>query len=189
MNLSFVRAVLFCAVDSFFDGCTVRWAEQIMTRPKLPYITMRTGDVQRTAFPVLDEDDRFYSAGTTLELNLYAKGRKVIYKDDATVNYENTSVEDLADLVNYLESDKITDRLAEHGISIFPISDIRNLSELENESKYRFRANVEFEVRFPMVANGPYGYSDRVPNSSGGGSESMGYAEEPIIEDVEIEEE
>ncbi len=64
----------------------------------------------------------------------------------------------------------------------------RDLSFLENETAYRYRAMAEYAVSFVIQADGAYGIGGmEIPNSSGGGTKEM--AETPIeaIKEVEIE--
>lgn len=72
MNMESVESVIYNVTAEFFHGATVIWVEQVNTKPDLPYVTLKTGNLNRTRFPVVDDDgNRFYPCSTLLEINLY----------------------------------------------------------------------------------------------------------------------
>lgn len=192
MNLTEVKEKIYDFAALFFKGATIIWSEQIITKPTLPYVTLKVGSIKRTAFPVEDEDgNRKYHCGTTLEVNLYTRGLLITDGEGttATENYANTAMSDLNDFVTFIESEGMTDVMAGFDIAIALFSPPRDLSELQNDIKYRYRSMAEFTVTYTEMANGYYGIANMpiVPNSSGGGTEDMTQTLESI-EDVEIEE-
>lgn len=191
MNLAEVKDILYELTDSFFKGATVVWSEQINTKPPLPYITLKCGGVNRTSFPVADgEGGRAYHVKTTFEVNLFTKGQPVTVGEGVTGNYANTAVSDLTEFTNYMDSEMIVDIIAGYGMDIMLMPPVRDLTELQNDSKYRYRAMAEFTVSFVQEAGGPYGTGGMplVPNSSGGGTKEMAEAETETIEEIEITE-
>nr|DAI16847.1 MAG TPA: hypothetical protein [Caudoviricetes sp.] len=187
MTLENVKSVLYDVTSDFFKDATVVWAEQINTKPELPYVTLKTGGIRKSQFPIIDGDSRFYNCSTTLEINLYTKGKAVTTGDKVTGNYVNTATSDLADFFSFLESDIVVDQLAMHGLDICLEPPVRDLTGLQNDSKYRYRSMAEATISFSQEANGPYGLGGRsIPNSSGGGTSEMANAETDIIEEVEI---
>ena len=80
--------------------------------------------------------------------------------------------------------------IAGYGMDIMLMPPVRDLTNLQNDSKYRYRAMAEFTVSFVQEADGPYGMGGMplVPNSSGGGTKEMAEAETETIEEVEITE-
>lgn len=191
MNLAEVKDRLYELTDSFFKGATVIWSEQINTKPPLPYIALKCGGVGRTSFPVGDgEGRRVYQSKTTWEVNLFTKGQPITVGEGVTGNYANTAVSDLSEFANYLDSEEIVDIIAGYGMDITLMPPVRDLTNLQNDSKYRYRAMAEFTVSFVQEADGPYGMGGMplVPNSSGGGTKEMAEAETETIEEVEITE-
>lgn len=190
MRLEEVEDVLYGITSKFFTGATVIWSEQINTKPPLPYVTLKVGGVQRTAFPIINEDGtRYYPCSTVAEINLYTKGKPVTVRENATGNYANTAVSDMIDFFNFVESDNVTDLLAMNGMDISLIQPVRDLTDLQNDSRYRYRAMAEATVSFAMEADGPYGVGGiAAPNSSGGGTAEMAKAVFDTIEEVEITE-
>lgn len=193
MNLSEVKDKIYDVASAFFSGAAVMWSEQINTVPPLPYVTLKVSGIRRAAFPVEDEDgERTYQCSTVLEVNLYTKGKELKSSvPNATVNYVNTATSDLMDFANYVESEGITDLLAENAMDISLMPPVRDLTELKNDSRYRYRAMAEFSVSFVGTANGRYGIhgNAEVPNSSGGGTAEMAAVMIEPIEDFEIVEE
>ncbi len=189
MNLEEVKEVLYDITAMFFHGAAVIWAEQINTKPPLPYITLKIGSIQRTAFPFIAADGgRYYPCQTTLEINLYTKGRPVTVEAHVTGNYANTAAPDLMDFFNFAESEEITDMMAKKGIEVTLIPPVRDLTALLNDSKYRYRAMAEAAVTFVQEADGRYGINgiSAAPNSSGGGTPEMAEAVIETIKEVEI---
>lgn len=193
MNLEEVKDKLYELTSVFFGkGATIVWAEQINTKPKLPYVTLKTNGIKRNVF-LLQEDDgrRFYHCETTFEINLYTSGKKMTKGTKSTANYANTATSDLMDFFNFLDSEFGIDFLSENEMSISLMRNVRDLTQLENESKYRYRAMAEAVVSFMTEASGLYGIKNTssFPNSSGGGSQEQANTEIEQIETVLFEQE
>lgn len=191
MNLAEVKERLFDLTELFFNGATVIWSEQINTKPPLPYVTLKCGGVNRTSFPVDDGDGRrVYQAKTTWEVNLYTKGQPITVGEGVTGNYANTAVSDLTEFTVFLDSESVVDIIAGYGMDVTLMPPVRDLTNLQNDSKYRYRAMAEFSVSYVQEADGPYGTGGMplVPNSSGGGTKEMADAVSETIEEVEITE-
>lgn len=189
MSIEEVRQTLYDTVSDFFVGATVIWAEQVITIPSFPYVTLKIGPLQRNAFPIFKDDfTRYYLCSVTAEINLYTQGKKIETKGNALANYANTAISDMTDFFNYLESEIITDMLAGKGIDISLIPPVRDLSELLNDSRYRYRAMAEATISFALEADGMYGISGMAaaPNSSGGGTQEMVDIDYVPIEEAEI---
>ena len=189
MTLEDVKSMIYDITAEFFCGATVIWAEQINTKPETPYITLKLGGIRKTLFPLVNGDERAYSCSTTLEVNLYTKGKAITVVERVTGNYINTATSDLFDYFSFIESDVIVDRLAAYGLDITLEPPIRDLTALQNDSKYRYRAMAEATVSFIQNANGPYGVGGRtLPNASGGGTVEMSNTITDIIEEADIKE-
>ena len=192
MNLTEVREKLYDLTERFFQAATIIWSEQINTRPSPPLVELKCGPISRTAYPVIDDDgNRIYHESVTWEVNLYTKGKPIEVGDNTVGNYINTATSDLMDFMNFLESDEITDEIAGWGMSISLNPPVRDLTDLENDSRYRYRAMAELAVSFAQESGGPYGLRGEAqfPNSSGGGTAEQAYMEDYVIEEVEIKEE
>ena len=51
MNMESVESVIYDVTAEFFHGATVIWAEQVNTKPDLPYVTLKTGNLNRNHLP------------------------------------------------------------------------------------------------------------------------------------------
>lgn len=186
MNLNEVKAVVYSVVSLFFSGACVIWAEQINTTPPLPYVTLKVSGINKSRVPIVNKDDfneMYYPSSTTLEVNLYTAGKPVTDGSDGeqvTGNCENTAMSDLNDFFNFAESEYMTDFLTGKGVDISLIPPIRDLTTLQNNREYRYRAMAEATISFSQEANNAYGvgYMTDIPNSSGGGIQKL--AETPI---------
>ncbi len=191
MNLEMVKEVLYDIASMFFGQAVVIWAEQVNTKPVPPYVSLKVGNLNRTRFPLISEDgSRYYPCSTAMEINLYTKGKPISRQENATGNFMNTAVSDLNDFFQFVESEEITDLLAGKGMDVLLILPVRDLTGLENDSRYRYRAMAEATVSFPQEADGRYGIGGMpdAPNDSGGGSAEMAETEGSVIERIEIEE-
>lgn len=192
MNQRMVKEKLYDATALFFVGATVIWAEQIITKPSLPYVTLKLGGINRSAFPVEDgEGRRLYYCSTLAEVNLYTNGEPITEGEGHTGNCINTAMADLMEFSNFLESEAMVNFFSAVGIDVYLMPPVRDLTSLQNDSKYRYRAMVEYAITFVMEAGGYYGLAGMcpAPNSSGGGTEEM--VKEPIgtIDEAEVKEE
>lgn len=192
MTIECLKERIYDLVLMFFKSHSTKviWSEQINTMPKLPYLTLKLGSVNRTAFPVISQDgERYYPAKTTLEINLYTRGKKMSGDSWSTPNYGNTAVEDMLGFVNFLESDFVTDLTAEWGFGMSLMETVRDLTALQNDSAYRYRSMAEFFISFDVNAGGGYGISgfQEDISTSGGGTAEMANTEEYILERAEIE--
>lgn len=193
MNLSQVRDKLFDITAMFFEQATVIWAEQIATKSLVPYVTIKTGSINKPLFPCVDDETKikYYPCSTIAEINLYTKGRPINVSENMTGNYENTALDDMMDFIKFIESDVVIDIIAKHGLDIQLMSPIRDLSELMNDTTYRYRSMAEFTINYIEEAKGQYGISSnaQIPNSSGGGKKDFDKEELYVIESIEIKEE
>lgn len=191
MNLLTVKEAICEVTEMFFTGASVIWTEQINTKPPVPYITLKMGGVNKSTFPVIDnEGNRYYPCKATLELNLYTKGKPVVIEKGVTGNYENTATSDMLDFFKFLESDIMVDVLAGKGIDVMLMPPVRDLTDLQNDRSYRYRSMAEATVSWSEDAEGPYGIGGNtmIPNSSGGGTTEMLETEADVITEIEITE-
>lgn len=188
MNLNEAKEAFRRIVSRFFTGASIRWTEQIGTVPGPPYLTLKFGSIQRRAFPVEDPAaGRCYHCQTVAEVNLYTKGKPLTAGQNTTINYANTAASDLMEFSNFLESEGIVDELTDMDVSLK--GQIRDLSFLENDRYYRYRAMAEYDVSFVMEAGGRYameGMAD-IPNPSGGGTKALSEAETGFFTEAETE--
>lgn len=193
MNHSDAKDALYDIVSGFFPGATVIWAEQKATTPKPPYITLKMKDETPNSMPIVNNITlgRYYQCTSLCEINLYTKGALVGSGENAVKNYRNTALEDMADFFMYLDSDYGYYEQKKKEITIILNPPIRDLSSLENDAAYRYRALAEFEVKYVRNASGPYGvrFISSAPNSSGGATAPMVEKEDEEITKLIVKEE
>lgn len=193
MNMSEVRDRLYDVTAMFFTGATILWSEQIATKPKPPYVTLKVSGINKPLHPIRDEESGafFYPCSTLLEVNLHTMGKPITIGKNVTGNYENTAQDDLMEFVKFLESPMVLDLLEQYNLDVQLMPPIRDLTELMNETKYRYRAMAELTISYMEVAEGGYGISNmpNIPNFSGGGNKELAKAETYEIEEIEIKEE
>lgn len=191
MSMSKIEGHIYELVAEFFAGATVLWAEQMNTKPKVPYITLKTGAINKSFFPVSGDEPgtSFFICSTILEVNLFTPGRR--REGAGLTNYENTAVSDMMDFVLYLESEAVLDKLAGYDLDIQLMPPVRDLTELLNDSRYRYRSMAEFTVNFILESSGRFGVSgmEQIPNSSGGGNKELAESATETIENIVIEKE
>lgn len=189
MTFSEVKKFIYKLVKRYHPGAMVVWTKTKGVTPKPPYITLGYSNLNRSAFPLSDDEreHRYYNYDFTLEINLYTVGKEV--KAGNGSYFENTAVEDLEEFIRFLDSDGITEELAKKNVTIVMNPPIRDLSELIGDTKFSYRSMCEFTVLFAGMADGEYGvYGSQAPNPSGGGLNEYAEAEAFVIDKVEISE-
>lgn len=193
MTLGDAKKLIYETVGSYFPGAMIVWEKTKGVTPKPPYITLGYKNLERSLFPLKDDEGehRYYNYAFTLEMNLYTIGKEIEVNGTPTGSYENTALEDIEEFIRYLDSEEITDKLSDKEISVVLNPPIRDLSEIIGSTKFNYRSMCEFSVTFVGLADGLYGVqgSKMIPNSSGGGLETFADTEMPAIENVIIQEE
>lgn len=191
MTFSEVKKFIYELVKRYHPGAMVVWTKTKGVTPKPPYITLGYSNLNRSAFPLSDDEreHRYYNYDFIFEINLYTVGKEV--KAGNGSYFENTAVEDLEEFIRFLDSDGITEELAEKNVTIVMNPPIRDLSELIGDTKFNYRSMCEFTITFVGLADGKYGVSgiQTVPNPSGGGMKEFVEAETYAIEEIRIHEE
>lgn len=215
MTLNELQEHLLDLAERYFSGATVIWAQEKAVKPTPALVTLRTGNVSRPLQPITEVIDGvpcgYYPSRVLLEVNLFTKGRAYRLKDGKTAAQENTAVNDLLDFVNFVNSPVVTDWCYTHNITINPNGDVMDATAAINDTRWEYRAMIEFAVDFIEFAVGAAGilaessvknginpeepdkpghpYIDPVwsQTSSGGGSQELADETTGYFEAVEIE--
>ncbi len=189
MDITDAQDLIQSTAAMFFKGARVIWANQLNTKPPLPYVTLKLGDVSRNLYTASDDEDRrYYWYNAVLDVNVYTDGKPMANPSGAVINYANTAQSDIMDFCNFVESEYITDKLNDKGLVIRFRPPVRNLTELEKERKYRYRAQAEFDIDFMVRTGGEYGVGDDVSTENYSGGDIADFVIElPAIETVEAE--
>ena len=189
MNFASIMDSIFQVTQRYFGGATVIWANQSDSKPSLPYVTLKFGDLRRTplrhSYAVDDGVEDWYECEVALDVNLYTDGNPITVDGQRTGGFANTAVSDMLLYSDYMESQAVTEIAGSQDYVIQLRPPIRDLTELENDRKYRFRAMAQFDISFPQDANGAFGTTNTV-NYSGGGIDAASDHAIGYIENVDI---
>lgn len=194
MRLYDLKEYLHDLVSRYFQQATVIWANEVSTKPSLPLVMLRLGNLSRQSFPSEEPGEdgsvRYYGSTIDLEIQIFSKGGKI------GGGYSDDTVADLNEFLLYLESPEITDELFNKDLAIDIGTPVQSISALLGEAKNEFRAMVELTVNFTQETAGAYDLKQSekdpeewTPTSAGGGSIEQVSEENEFIEHIEFEEE
>ena len=193
MRLYDLKEYLHDLVSRYFQQATVIWANEVSTKPSLPLVMLRLGNLSRQSFPSEEPEDgsvRYYGSTIDLEIQIFSKGGKI------GGGYSDDTVADLNEFLLYLESPEITDELFNKDLAIDIGTPVQSIPALLGEAKNEFRAMVELTVNFTQETAGAYDLKQSekdpeewTPTSAGGGSIEQVSEENEFIEHIEFEEE
>ena len=187
MRYSEMRTAIKDMVRLFFEDGTVFFVEEDIAEPPIPYITLAFRDLKRKQFAnenvYNDVPIKTWHYDCTVDMNIYTAGRQI----QGPV-YANTAMEDMVDFIDFMESYDTTDMLMEKDLCMILVNgSVRDISELINDSRYRYRSYAQFVVSFTDKTEGIYGQNGKTaPNASGGGKPEYIDPETEYFETVEI---
>jgi hypothetical protein len=196
VDITTLKAKLYEITAQYFQGANVVWGRTKKVKPRPALVILSTGPVNRPLQPIMEAIDGvpcgFYPSTVTWDVNLFTNGKPVPAGQAMTVPYDNTVVNDLLDFVNYINSPYVTDWCTNNDISIMDSGEIRDLTELINDTSWSYRGLVVFNVDFTQAAIGAAGIltEDGIwePTASGGGSPELAAEATGYFESVEIKE-
>lgn len=156
-----LNSTVEAAIQSWIDGatpsnCTVVWDKQGRDRPSLPYVTLNVAAgpvLEGTPSLTYDDNDNYlheFKKRFLLSVNIYARDNHL------------GLIEDIANSM-YFESNKAIFRAAY--LQVRTHTDIQDLSQLL-DTKYEFRANVDFNCSYGESVTEEIGYIDTISYSS-----------------------
>lgn len=174
MNINGIRSAIYEITHRYFAGATVAWGETNMTKPSLPFITLKLGDVRRELFPIMKYKNGvqhyYFPSQVRLTVNLFTRGKKTLQGADTAIR-EDTSENDLMEFVTFVSSDWFISWENSKNIYIRPDGPVRNMSALTNDMNWEYRAVAEFIVAYTEEASGATTVWSQ--NPSGGGSSDL----------------
>lgn len=143
----------------YFTGATVGFANQSSkVRAKVPFVCLTPGTPARDSFPTQRiVDDRlvsYYQTRLPVQIDLFTNGAEGEAGDNGFVAMEDTSVDDLTDFVDYLESWYVTDWCHRIGAAIIINGGVQPLTGLVTDTDYEYRAMVEITFCYVHKAVG-----------------------------------
>ena len=161
MTQSELKEKLYELVTTYFSGATVIWGMTGAVNPNSPLVTLNLSDVTRSYHPIKSNRDgvpvNAFPSTTKLQIDLFTKGREVAggAGGQVTAKRENTAVNDMSALLNFLDSDYVIDWCYLNDINI-TVNQIRDLTQLINSASWDYRAMCEVDIGFMQ---GSVGYS------------------------------
>lgn len=175
MTMVELRDCLYELVQSFFSGSLVVWAEQHMVAASLPQVTLKLKDAGIPLFSVDIQEEKdlyaYYHCTRILEINRYSKGELpgiLGEKEIAAVN--NTAVEELSLFLVYMQSEQVLIYNYEKNMNIVQVGPIHDLTALEKETRYKYRAMQEYRLDFILKVN--RGIGGMTEDSAGNGDKN-----------------
>ncbi len=183
MRVSNVRQQFQSLIQLFFPKAIVAFANQSRqpkgsVNPALILITH--GNVKRPNQPVCEiidgEPVANYHSRISMTIDLFSKGTPVKDENDEIFAYEDTTVDDLLALIDFINSEYTLNWCSKHDISISVEGDVHPLTGIVNDTSYEYRARVVFLIYFTQKAIGfapvfsedsikyPTGYFDEFGN-------------------------
>lgn len=148
MTGSEARKYLKNITQKYFAGATVDFAKQSSkVRAKAPFVCLTLGSPTRDSYPTQRMvDDRlvsYYQTRLPVQIDLFTNGSEGEAGGNGFVAMEDTSVDDLTDFVDYLESWYVTDWCHRIGAAIIVNGGVQSLTGLVTDTDYEYRAMVE----------------------------------------------
>ena len=116
-----------------------------------------------------------YPTTATFQIDLFTKGAEIDVPDGYIAPSENTALNDMIDLLNFLGSEYVVIWCNQHDVALQPNGIPQDTSALINGSSYEFRSTVEISFSFTQPAIGYAGILDedsihvtQVPNEDTG---------------------
>ena len=162
MTLSEAKEALREHIQSYFAGAMVTIGRQSrVAKPELPLVTLTFGNASRPTFPIVNADYSDYVAAyqttVTVVLDLFTHGKAVTDEDTGvTVAYENTAVDDMIALLNFLDSPYTIQWCHENDVAMLVDGEIRDLTGLINDNNYEYRSEITLLYWFTQ---GTVGYA------------------------------
>jgi hypothetical protein len=205
LNQRELKNHLYELVSTYFAGATVIWAQTNTVKPPAALVTLKTGLITRTLYPIMEVRNGvscgYYPSKTALEINLFTKGAPIVSEGE-TIAYENTAVADLTEFLNFVGSPHVIAWCLERDIDITPSSDVLDVTALISDTQWEYRAMVELEIDFVQYAIGATGILDETsivdggidpkwngPTPSGGGTQELADKDIGYFQSVEVEKE
>lgn len=162
MTQSELKQKIYNLVTEYFAGATVTWGKVKLVNPNAPQVVLTTLPVVRSYHPVTQTVDgvpvNSWPSKTIIQVDLYTKGASTTDAINVKAAKEDTAVNDLMAFLNFLGSPYVDDWGLVNDISIHA-NQVRDLTELVNDTTWGYRAMVELELGFTESAVGYTGVS------------------------------
>jgi len=154
MKTTEVIALIRAKIAEQFPDYEVTLSRQSrVVKPELPLITLTPGNIRRPQAPNYDFHEGvflgYYLTRIPISIDLFTHGKAVCDDDSGdVVGYFNSAVEELVEVLNYLNSNACVEWSSINDISILVEGEVQDITGLVNDSNYEYRARQEVEVYF-----------------------------------------
>lgn len=168
MKTTEVIALIRTRIAEQFPDYEVTLSRQSrVIKPELPLITLTPGNIRRPQAPNYDfKSDGFpgyYLSRIPIVIDLFTHGEAVYDDNDGTVvGYFNSAVEELVNVLNYLNSNACVEWCGLNDISILIEGEIQDITGIVNDSNYEYRARQEVGVYFTQEFDSGIGFIEYV---------------------------
>ena len=157
MNQSELKKIMHSFISSHFGSATVVWGKVKAVNSNAPQIVLTMGDIIRPYQPITQSINgvpiNVYPSKTTLQVDIYTKGRPTSNESGVSASFENTAVNEMTEFANFLNSGYSDQWSSDNDVSIL-VNQVRDLTEIINDTSWEYRAMVELEIGFTQRAVG-----------------------------------
>lgn len=147
------------AIASYCSGYDVIISRQSrVVKPSLPLISLTPGNVRRPQAPnfdyYADGFPSYYESKLPITIDLFSHGDPVSDERGNTVAFENTAMDEMLRITNYLNSPPFVEWCFTNNISVLIDKEAQDVTGLVNDSNYEFRSRQEVTVSFTQEVSG-----------------------------------
>lgn len=157
MTHSELKRLLEKLVSTYFGGTDPVWGMVKSVNPSVPLVVLNLGSIIRHYQPINLNSNGVpvgvYPSKTTLQIDLYTKGRQTSTSSGVMAAFDNTAVNDLTDFLNFINSPFVDNWCGINDISLLA-NQVRDLTGLINDTSWDYRAMLELEIGFTQTAAG-----------------------------------
>lgn len=157
MRLTELRELFRSLVKEYFGEANVLLARQSrIPKPELPLVLLTYGTVNRPTKPNILVFDGVgvgqYASSVQVDIDLFTHGAPVTDPQLGVVAHENTAVEDLCALEDYLQSEYVVEWSDVHSVTIQREGNVEDLSGIIGETTYEYRARMRVILSYVSLA-------------------------------------
>jgi hypothetical protein len=147
-------------LQSYFTGANVTFTRQSrIAKPALPLVTITPGNVRRPLNPVYQnvegEVAAYYQSRISMQIDLFTHGLPVYdIETGKAVAYENTAMDDMLALADFLNSEYTIEWCHRNDVSILIDGDATDLTGIVNDNNYEYRSRLTVQFYFTQKAVG-----------------------------------
>lgn len=143
--------------EYFSKAETVFANQSRKAKPQIPLVTIKPGNVKRTAFSnnslVGDTNISSYPSRIQYQIDLFTNGTPYI-EDGKTLYFENSAMDEIQSFVDFLNSEYTLMWCRKNDVSIAIEGDAQDLTGIVNDANYEFRSRISVLFYFTQTTVG-----------------------------------